>query len=529
MLASMQSVTPIGAGRGPGSPGVTDQLDTCSPEVIDLVAAVDDYTRGLLARKPTARRRWLVPRSLVIADLAGLTVAYLVAMALWGGRTGPERLGSPRELVLFALTLPCWVIVASVHDLYRRDEERVDHSTTDDAVGIFHLVTIGAWLLLVASRLDGLQDPDVYRLIGFWALAVCFVLLARTLARQSYRRRPAYQQNTVIVGAGNVGQLVARKLLKHREYGINVVGFVDREPRMRRADLPEHLTILGGPDRLQEIVDRLDVERVVIAFSSEPLPDLLSVLRCLRSTRVQIDLVPRLFELVGPRVDQHTIEGLAVLGLPPARPTTTARSLKRATDIVGATIGLIALAPLFAYIALRIRLDSPGPVLFRQTRLGAGMKKFTTLKFRTMKVDTDTSAHEAYVRATMSAAAEANGNGIYKLERPDDVTNFGRWLRRMSLDELPQLINVLRGDMSLVGPRPCIPYETENYAPHHLERFQMPQGLTGLWQVTARANSTYGEALDMDVAYVRGWSLGLDLRLLMRTPLQVLRQRSRTA
>jgi exopolysaccharide biosynthesis polyprenyl glycosylphosphotransferase len=529
MLALVHTVTPIGAGRGSGIRSVTDHPDALPIEVIDIVAAVDDRTRDLLERKPGTRRRSLVPRALVIADLGGLTLAYLVAMISMGARTGPERFGSPRELVLFALTLPCWVVVAGLHNLYHRDEERVDHSTTDDAVGIFHLVTIGAWLLLVVSRLDGLAYVDVYRLIGFWALAICFVLLARTVARQVCRLRPAYQQNTVIVGAGDVGQLVARKFIKHPEYGINVVGFVDREPRMRRADLPEHLTILGGPERLPEIVDRLDVERVVIAFSNEPLPDLLAALRGMRSTGVQIDLVPRLFDLVGPRVDLHAIEGLAVLGLPPARPTVTARSLKRAIDIVGAIAGLIATAPLFAFIAVRIRLDSPGPVLFRQTRLGTGMKKFTTLKFRTMRVDTDPSAHEAYVRETMSAKAENHVDGLYKLDRSDAITDFGRWLRKTSLDELPQLINVLRGDMSLVGPRPCIPYETDNYAPHHLERFTMPQGLTGLWQVTARANSTYGEALEMDVAYVRGWSLGLDLRLLLRTPLQVLRQRSRTA
>jgi lipopolysaccharide/colanic/teichoic acid biosynthesis glycosyltransferase len=117
---------------------------------------------------------------------------------------------------------------------------------------------------------------------------------------------------------------------------------------------------------------------------------------------------------------------------------------------------------------------------------------------------------------------------MYKLERRDAVTNFGSRLRRTSLDELPQLINVLRGDMSLVGPRPCIPYEIEHFEPHHLERFAMPQGITGLWQVTARANCSFAEALEMDVDYVRGWSLGLDLRLLLRTPLQVLRQRRAT-
>jgi exopolysaccharide production protein ExoY len=129
----------------------------------------------------------------------------------------------------------------------------------------------------------------------------------------------------------------------------------------------------------------------------------------------------------------------------------------------------------------------------------------------------------------MHASAVANEDGLYKLRREDSITQFGRWLRKTSLDELPQLWNVLCGDMSLVGPRPCIPYETENFEVHHFERFSVPQGITGLWQVTARANSTYGESLDMDVAYARGWSLGLDLRLLLRTPLQVIRQRSATA
>jgi lipopolysaccharide/colanic/teichoic acid biosynthesis glycosyltransferase len=141
-----------------------------------------------------------------------------------------------------------------------------------------------------------------------------------------------------------------------------------------------------------------------------------------------------------------------------------------------------------------------------------------------MKLGTDASAHRAYIRRAMSHSAAPAPSGMYKLARDDAITPTGRWLRKTSLDELPQLINVLKGEMSLVGPRPCIPYEIEHFQPYQLERFDVPQGLTGLWQVTARANATFGEALDMDVAYARGWSLGLDLRLLLRTPFQLLRQ-----
>ena len=182
---------------------------------------------------------------------------------------------------------------------------------------------------------------------------------------------------------------------------------------------------------------------------------------------------------------------------------------------------------MFAVIALLIKRDSEGPVFFRQTRLGLNMKEFTVLKFRTMRVGTDSSKHRDYVKATMSRSAAPESNGVYKLERDDAITRIGGWLRKTSLDELPQLINVLRGEMSLVGPRPCLDYETAFFEPHHFDRFLVPAGITGLWQVTARAHSTFGEALDMDVAYARGWSVGLDVRLFFRTPIQLLRSKTR--
>jgi lipopolysaccharide/colanic/teichoic acid biosynthesis glycosyltransferase len=187
---------------------------------------------------------------------------------------------------------------------------------------------------------------------------------------------------------------------------------------------------------------------------------------------------------------------------------------------------LLFTLPLFAWIAWRIKRDSPGPVFFRQVRLGAGERDFTLLKFRTMAVDTDDSLHRDYVRQIMHPGASPTSNGLYKLDRRTEVTKYGAWLRRTSLDELPQLINVLRGDMSLVGPRPCLAYETELFEPHHFDRFLVPAGMTGLWQVTARARATLAEALDLDAAYARSWSLRLDLSLLIRTPLALLRGRT---
>ena len=523
----MSSVTSINAHRNHAEPKPDPSVSEAQYGVNDLIAAMDDHTRNLLGRGRLERRAWLVPRSLLAADLIGLSLAYLLTTLFWGEE---GAFGSFHEILVFLATLPCWAIIARLQGLYRSDQEHADHSTADDVVGVFHLVTIGVWTLLVASRLSGRTNPSIWALITFWTLAICILPLARTVARRACKRAQAYEQNTLIVGAGEVGQLIARKLVKHPEYGVNVVGFIDRDPKARRPDLPEHLAILGGPERLADIVNCLDVERVVIAFSNEPVSELLSLLRQLRAFPVQIDLVPRLFELVGPRLTVHSVEGLPLLGLPPNRASRSSRMLKRLIDIVGAGAALILLSPVFAYIALRIRLDSDGPVFFRQTRLGTNMKEFTALKFRTMKVNTDDSVHRMAIKQSMSSNAVATENGgVYKLDRADAVTKFGRRLRRTSLDELPQLINVFKGDMSLVGPRPCIPYETENFEPYHLERFAMPQGITGLWQVTARANCTYGEALDMDIAYVRGWSLGLDLRLLLRTPLSVLRQRSSTA
>jgi exopolysaccharide biosynthesis polyprenyl glycosylphosphotransferase len=338
---------------------------------------------------------------------------------------------------------------------------------------------------------------------------------------------PAGGETVVILGAGDVGQLLARKLLRHPEYGMSVVGFVDSAPKQRRADVTA-VPVLGRIDDLVEIVQRLAVDRVIVAFSHVRDDELLERARALLDLRVRVDVVPRLFEVIGPTSRLPRIEGIPLVRISPGRRSALAMSLKRLIDVVLASVGLVLAAPVFLWAAWRIPRETPGPVLFRQTRLGEGMTEFTMFKFRTMRTGTDDAPHRAYVQAAMNGETAVAADELYKLDRGDTVTRTGRWLRRTSLDELPQLINVLQGTMSLVGPRPCLAYETEHFAPRHFERFRVRPGITGLWQVTARGHASFAEALEMDVAYVRDWSLRLDLSLLMRTPGEVLRQRKAT-
>jgi exopolysaccharide biosynthesis polyprenyl glycosylphosphotransferase len=504
-------------------------VSAISPSGELSVVDLDDRAPALVtSRAPgqSSRRGRIVRRALLAADIGGLVTAFVTSTLLFMD-TRADTVSPAWEFLLFFLTLPLWVLLVKLHGLYERDEERTDHSTADEVFGVAQVVTFGTWMVFVLAWATHLAQPQLERLVSFWTLAIVFVAGARVLARALCRRRPSYVQNVLIVGGGDVGQLVARKIQQHPEYGINLVGFVDDAPKSARADLGD-LRVLGTTGQLQQIVSGMDVERVIVAFSNEPDARTMATVRMLRDREVIIDVVPRLFELVGPNAGMHTVEGMPLICLRPTRLSRMSLLAKRALDIIGSLLLLVVTAPLFAYAALRVKLDSPGPIFFRQTRLGMNMRPFTALKFRSMRVDADEDVHRRYVQSVMTSDA-ALQNGKYKLERADVVTPFGRWLRETSLDELPQLLNILAGQMSLVGPRPCIPYETENFLPHQFERFLVPQGLTGLWQVTARANSTFGEALEMDVAYVRGWSLGLDLRLILRTPFALLRQRRTTA
>jgi exopolysaccharide biosynthesis polyprenyl glycosylphosphotransferase len=461
------------------------------------------------------RRGWLVRRTLVLADVIGLTVAFLLAQWLtFHGDLEPGHWTRTAELLFFVLLLPLWVALANAYGLYKRDEERTDHSTPDDVVGVFQLVTLGTWVVVAFSSLSGIASPPIDRMVFFWALSILTIASARGAARALCRRSVTYLQNTVIVGAGTIGQAVARKFLQHPEYGINLVGFVDSAPRGRRPELAG-LPLLGRPEQLVQIVRRLAVDRVVIAFSKESAEDSVELVRSLKDSDTQIDIVPRLFEVLTPGAPIFTVEGLPLVGLRPLRLSRSAQVTKRAVDLVGSAVALVLLAPVFAIAAVAIRWESPGRPLFRQSRVGTGGSRFQIYKFRTMVVDAEERKSEV---AHLNRHARPGGDArMFKVDHDPRTTRVGRFLRKYSLDELPQLLNVFRGEMSLVGPRPLIPEEAEYVRDWGRTRLDLKPGITGLWQVHGRSAIPFEEMVRLDYLYVTTWSVWTDCVLMLRT------------
>jgi exopolysaccharide biosynthesis polyprenyl glycosylphosphotransferase len=235
-------------------------------------------------------------------------------------------------------------------------------------------------------------------------------------------------------------------------------------------------------------------------------------------------VVPRLYELVSPGVGLHTVEGIPLVGLPQLRLSSSSHLLKRLFDVAVSSVALLILAPFFLVIAAAIKLDSRGPALFRQTRMGSGGTPFTILKFRTMASDADQRKHEIAHLNRHRGVDER----MFKAPADPRVTRVGRFLRRTSIDELPQLLNVLRGDMSLVGPRPLILEEDDHVLEWARERLRIKPGITGLWQVLGRSEIPFGEMVQLDYLYVTSWSLGGDVKLIAKTVPRVLTSRSST-
>jgi exopolysaccharide biosynthesis polyprenyl glycosylphosphotransferase len=467
--------------------------------------------RARLARGPSARKDVLRRRLLFLADVLCFSLA-LAAMTLVEGTTDP----------LAALAaLPLWLLVAKLEGLYDTDHPKIWHLTTDEAPAIFHWVTLSVAATLFYIR----ALPDVTLTVesagALYTTALGSAFLLRAGARAIWRHAVP-PERALVLGDGELAHAVSRKLALEPGHHMTLLEYSIRALR-RDGDSPAadhastnghgtrqiHLEELAAVD-IEAFVREAGVERVVLATPELDEPTLARVVSACRSAGVKLSVVPPLRAMLGTAVELTHIAEMPVIVYRTWGPSPSTMAMKRAVDVVTSAAGVLALAPVMLAIAIAIRLDSRGPALFRQLRAGRDGHPFRILKFRTM-------CHDAEQRIAEVVALDQLKEPMYKVREDPRVTRIGRFLRRTSLDELPQLFNVLRGDMSLVGPRPEEVWLVERYSETELFRLRMRPGLTGPMQVHGRGELTFQERLAVEREYVENYTMQKDLGLLLRT------------
>jgi exopolysaccharide biosynthesis polyprenyl glycosylphosphotransferase len=371
-------------------------------------------------------------------------------------------------------------------------------------------------ILAITFVLQPLQYSRLL-LIEAGVIAVVLLALSRVIQQQVMGKLFAHGvgvSRVIIVGAGEVGRTVMRTIVARPELGYQVVGFVDDNPQKGETDIGR-FKALGPVRNLSRLVEDEVVDEVIITLPWMYHRKIMSIVRECERRQVNARIVPDLFQMSLSHVDVDDLGGVPLIGVREVGIERWARVVKRAVDFVGALLGLTLGAPFLGLIALAIRLDSPGPIIFHQTRVGAGGRPFEIYKFRSMREGAEDELGE------LSEWNEADGP-LFKMRDDPRLTWVGRFLRRTSLDELPQMWNVLWGEMSAVGPRPALPSEVSDYREWHKKRLQVRPGMTGLWQVSGRSLLTFDEGVLLDVYYIENWSLWLDFKIMMRTVPQVL-------
>lgn len=460
------------------------------------------------------------------ADIVGILAASLLAVWLTGlsvelpviDRLVSPFPGSTGGAVMFVALLPFWLAALWAFGLYRAPGRSIGGANLTETLSGPTALTAASWLLLIALVLvQGSQAP-IGVLIVFWLTAIVVVPICRTISRHTIWSTTALRERVLIIGAGEVGHMIAEKISKHPEYRITLVGFLDDgEPRRNGTGGP-HVPMIGAFDDLQRIVLEQHVDRVIVAFSQARHDDFLRIVRACADSAVRVNIVPRLFEVVSSRALVDDVEGIPLLDVGHVELSRFNMVMKRAFDLFVGGFCFLLFLPVLAVMAIVIKLDSKGPVFFRQERMGRGGKSFMILKFRSMEAGADA------LREELAEQNEYSGP-MFKMQRDPRVTRVGGFIRRWSIDELPQIINVMKGDMSLVGPRPLWVEEARQVSGWTQKRLDITPGITGLWQVLGRNDIPFDEMVKLDYMYVTGWSLSWDIKLLLQTVPAVLAKR----
>jgi exopolysaccharide biosynthesis polyprenyl glycosylphosphotransferase len=456
--------------------------------------------------------RWSDPREWSRVRLGvDVVVLYLaVAAALVAEPMKSGAAGHWLALVFPPLTVAC------LH-LRRQAPESLRSSAVDTACETAGAVSLASMAALALGSVVGTEHPvDVA--LRLWLFAGVYLTLAR-IVLLSVRRHIAVAAPTptLIMGAGEVGEQLVKRLHEDSSYGLRPVGFLDADPkRHATGSTSTGVPVLGGADDLSTALKQTGARRVILAFSSEPDHLVVTKLRACEQQGVQVSVVPRLFESFGNRATIDHIGGVPLVSLVTVNPKGWQFACKHAFDRCFAAIALFALGPVLAAVALAVRLSSPGPILFRQRRVGRDGREFDVLKFRTMRAVPSASVFEL-----------KHGCAPGGVEGDDRRTRIGTYLRELSLDELPQLLNVLRGDMSLVGPRPERPEYVarfESEVRRYDDRHRVKAGITGWAQVNGlRGQTSIDDRVEWDNYYIQNWSLALDVRIIAMTIGEILR------
>jgi exopolysaccharide biosynthesis polyprenyl glycosylphosphotransferase len=456
--------------------------------------------------------RMLRPGLMVLSDLVAVILAFYAA---WFMRF-ELKVGGEDEafaLVPFDVYLPLGLVLSAFvvaifffGSLYRSEQAAF---WLDDIFGILTRCGVAVMALFAFSTMLRSEASSRLVYVYAWPLCTLFVALGRLLVQTAtgyLHRRGMATERVVVVGNNSLGRMVMQGIAAQPHLGLKVVGFLDEHRSVNFG----RFGYLGSLDEIERISLDQGIDQVIIALPSASHEQQLRMVEHCRQAKVRFKLVPDLFEMSLSRIDLDSVTGIPLIDLKEVSIEGWNLFLKRTLDIVISVLLLIPGGVLMLVVALLVRLDSPGPIIYRQTRVGRGGNTFTLYKFRSMRVGAEEELEQ------LLPFNEQSGP-IFKKRRDPRLTRLGRLLRRFSLDELPQVFNVLRGDMSLVGPRPPLPQEVERYSEKERKRLQVAPGMTGLWQVSGRSTLNFDEMVNMDLAYIQNWSLSLDLSILLRT------------
>ena len=442
--------------------------------------------------------------------LAAFLLAYQIRYRLqWFRAVDPVFQADLTTYVPFATALlPVMLFSFYLTGVYRSQRGR---GYLDQMWAIATATTMGVVILMAASLLQPLAYS---RLIFIYTAVLVILLLGISRAilfglRNYLRRFGVGVDRVVLIGAGDVGRMVMRNIVARPDLGFKLIGFLDDNPTKNTTDIGRFMA-LGSLANFRDVVQEHKLDRAIICLPWQSHRTVVRLLNDCERVGIQAQVVPDLFQLTKNQIIMEELNGIPLISSRQVSITGWNFLIKRAGDAVISAAALILTLPVTLLIGLAIRLDSPGPVLYTQARIGKDGKPFRVYKFRSMIAGAES------LREQMARLNESTGP-LFKIREDPRATRVGTFLRRYSLDELPQLLNVLRGEMSLIGPRPNLPEEVAAYSEWHKKRLSVSPGMTGLWQVSGRSDLTFDEMVLLDIYYVENWNLFLDISILLRS------------